>query len=232
MKLAVISDLHLDFWEYSEKTSRFALLENIYDKCRAGNPDRIIVAGDFWDGYFNFEPCVDPMIFEVYGNHDFYGCHWDDYCENLWFHGGMALSTLWSGFQNSIFPGQLIMQQISDDKEIDGLSVERMMAFFESACNEIADGDPDIIVTHFPPSRQSVHPRYDGNPLNPYFTNDLDNFILERNLKAKLWVCGHVHHKHEYYIGDMRVVCNPCGYPGENHRRFADYEPLFIRVET
>ena len=61
---------------------------------------------------------------------------------------------------------------------------------------------------------RSCHEKYAGNPLNPYFCNNLDNFILDT--KPFLWIHGHTHSEFDYFLGDTRVICNPLGYPGEN----------------
>jgi Icc-related predicted phosphoesterase len=76
-------------------------------------------------------------------------------------------------------------------------------------------------MTHFPPILQSEHPKYAGDPYNPYFVNDLPDLV--RELKPKLWVHGHTHSAFDYEFEGVRVVCNPIGYPGENIK-----EPIFM----
>lgn len=73
-----------------------------------------------------------------------------------------------------------------------------------------------IVISHFAPSMKSVTPEYENSPLNPYFCNNLDSLIENSNIKG--WVHGHVHSKHDYMIGNTRVLCNPRGYPTEGHK--------------
>lgn len=71
----------------------------------------------------------------------------------------------------------------------------------------------DIVITHHAPSFKSIHPDYVGNELNGCYASSLEELILDK--KTALWVHGHVHHHHDYMIGDTRIVCNPAGYVGE-----------------
>lgn len=70
-----------------------------------------------------------------------------------------------------------------------------------------------IIVSHFTPSYQSIHPRWNGKASNKYFSNNLDDLILE--YQPDVWVHGHTHDAFDYMIGKTRILCNPHGYPGE-----------------
>jgi predicted phosphodiesterase len=66
-----------------------------------------------------------------------------------------------------------------------------------------------VVVTHHLPHARSVHPRYQGDPLNPSFASDLS--ALVRN-PVQLWIHGHTHESIDYQIDGTRVVCNPRGY--------------------
>ena len=71
----------------------------------------------------------------------------------------------------------------------------------------------DIVVTHYLPSHQCVHPYYKNSSLNRFFVCEMDELILDR--KPKLWLFGHTHSPIDTMIGETRVVCNPHGYPRE-----------------
>lgn len=77
-----------------------------------------------------------------------------------------------------------------------------------------------IVVTHFVPTMQCIHPRYKDDPLNPYFINDLDSMI--DLWKPELWLFGHTHMSFDqiHSNGKTRLICNPRGYPGEHSKRF------------
>lgn len=92
-----------------------------------------------------------------------------------------------------------------------------------------------IVVTHFAPSLHSLHFRYRGQLLNPYFINNLpDTHPLFQ--QVPLWVHGHTHSSFDYRVGNCRVVCNPRGYL-QRHRdglpENPDYSPSFhVQVEV
>ena len=53
--------------------------------------------------------------------------------------------------------------------------------------------------------------------MNGAFASDLDDFIAYRP-QIRLWTHGHTHEPFDYMIGETRVVCNPRGYSGREHR--------------
>ncbi len=74
-------------------------------------------------------------------------------------------------------------------------------------------GQVDVVVTHWPPTKEAIHPKFDGNELNPYFINDKEDLV--REIGAKLWISGHTHEAYDYLIGETRCIGNPTGYSGE-----------------
>ena len=82
------------------------------------------------------------------------------------------------------------------------------------------------VVTDFAPSRRSIHPRFQGSPLNGCFVSDLEDRILK--WQPSLWLHGHVHDSFDYFVGSTRIVANPRGYaPGgvvENPR----FDPTLV----
>lgn len=66
-----------------------------------------------------------------------------------------------------------------------------------------------VVVTHHLPLRQSVHPRYEGDALNPAFASDLPHLV---RAPACLWIHGHTHESLDYVANGTRIVCNPRGY--------------------
>ena len=68
----------------------------------------------------------------------------------------------------------------------------------------------DIVITHYPPSEQSISFKFKGNRLNPFFYNSLDDLII--GSKAAMWVHGHTHVHMDYKINNTHIICNPKGY--------------------
>lgn len=88
---------------------------------------------------------------------------------------------------------------------------------------------PTVVITHHAPSRQSIHPRFAGSPLNASFVSDLER--LADGQRAQLWIHGHTHDSFDYQVKGTRVVCNPRGYAKEG----VNENPLFdshFRVEV
>lgn len=81
---------------------------------------------------------------------------------------------------------------------------------------EACDPEKTIVMTHFGPHPDSVHPIYRDDPratlLNPYYCNNTG--LIEKHQPA-LWVHGHTHELLDYQVGRTQVFCNPRGYSGE-----------------
>jgi hypothetical protein len=87
--------------------------------------------------------------------------------------------------------------------------------------------------SHHAPFPGSIHPDFQGDALNAFFVNNLNP---ERFPKTQLWIHGHVHTPFDYLVpaGDheMRVVCNPLGYPMTRVRRRVGVKVAEIGVQT
>jgi len=75
-----------------------------------------------------------------------------------------------------------------------------------------------IIVTHHAPSVLSISKEFRNDPLSAAFSSNLDEFV--KHSGCSLWIHGHIHRSADYYIGDTRIICNPCGYPDEFNTGF------------
>ena len=83
-------------------------------------------------------------------------------------------------------------------------------------------GQVDVVITHWPPTKGAIHPRYKGDALNPYFINDHEDLV--RTIGAKLWISGHTHEAYDYRVGITRCIGNPTGFSGE-HRQSERFRP-------
>ena len=71
-----------------------------------------------------------------------------------------------------------------------------------------------IVITHHAPSRQSVAPQYQDDPLTPAYASRMESVVQ----LADLWIHGHMHDSFDYTVGECRVVCNPRGYASKGKR--------------
>lgn len=130
-------------------------------------------------------------------------------------------STLWTDFDNN---NEEIMQKapmVMNDFRIIRNFNPRFCAlvhdnerkFIENTLDETPESKNKVVVTHHLPSFESVSPRFrtgNATSLNAFFYTELSHIVE----KSDLWICGHTHDSHWYYINDSLVVCNPFGYLG------------------
>ncbi len=83
---------------------------------------------------------------------------------------------------------------------------------------------PTVVVTHHCPHELSVAPQYAGDKLNPAFTTDMDEMIME--FQPDVWIHGHTHANFDYVVPgtNTRVVCNPRGYVRQKYDRLKEVE--------
>ena len=86
----------------------------------------------------------------------------------------------------------------------------------------------DVVITHWPPTKEAIHPSFEGDKLNPYFNNDREDLV--RQVGAKLWISGHTHEPFDYEIGPTRCIGNPAGYAGESRWRRGFRPDLVVEI--
>lgn len=228
MKLRIASDLHFEFMRDGGDSLLTELIHEDFDV--------LVLAGDVcsFKGLNNTLGRIceavspRPVVF-VLGNHEAYGGSWmaavevlrrvEARCPNL--HGleqqtvtlmGQRFvgCTLW--YPHSGVPGRMDrsigdFQAIKDVYDFLPDTARSSAAFLAQT---VQPGD--VVVTHYLPHPLSVHPQYQGSPLNRYFLHNLQHTV--ENNGAKLWAHGHTHKSMDYRAGTTRVVCNPFGYIG------------------
>lgn len=76
---------------------------------------------------------------------------------------------------------------------------------------------PVVVVSHHAPCAMSIADCYRGDMLNAAYYSELSELIFD-NPEIQLWCHGHLHNPSDYVLGATRVVCQPRGYFGEEHR--------------
>jgi predicted phosphodiesterase len=85
---------------------------------------------------------------------------------------------------------------------------------------------PTVVITHHAPSAQSIHPRFEGSPLNACFVSNAEH--LAGGDRVQLWIHGHTHDSFDYQLNGTRVVCNPRGYARDGVNENTRFDPHFI----
>jgi len=273
MKIAVMSDLHLEFdATWADKPMHRVLSSDAIDfYARPPQPkaDVLVLAGDIHGGplavdwvahHFSMRAILIGGNHEPYGHELFRTIAYSRqrssatngrviFLERATWEGHVAAgerarficATLWTDFQlygTSGVSMRLAQEQLEDFRVI---SIERgyklrtlrpadtarmhqtSVAFLRNELSRPFDG-VTVVVTHHAPSRRSIAPRFQDDPLNPAFASNLEPLI--DTYQPSLWIHGHMHDSFDYMIGRTRVVCNPRGYfPDQLNPHF---DPHFI----
>jgi len=230
MKVKLISDLHLEF-------SQFSIT---YD-----NEDILIIAGDispyinmslnFVKNYLNKYP--NTIVLYILGNHDYYGrsiqetnTFWESIVlDNFYYIQNQSIvidgirffgSTLWTDMDNFNSNTVNIAKKIINDYHLikgptiksNFLPLHSYKIHNESKMELIKcldeSKEPVVVITHHLPSYKSIADKYKHLPANGSFASNLDD-LVER---AYMFFHGHTHTSFDYHIGNTRVICNPRGY--------------------
>lgn len=83
-----------------------------------------------------------------------------------------------------------------------------------------------IIITHHCPAAECILEKYRDNPtLNSSYVSSLENYIKKHN-NIKCWICGHVHNRKHFKVGNCLIIQNPRGY--ESYGESYSWTPNFI----
>jgi len=243
MKIAIASDLHLEF-------APLKLTNN-------ENADVLILAGDICTAkhlvkYLDFfKDCAEQFKHVVYiaGNHEHYNYMFNDTLKDL--KEGLAVwenihvldnetfeydgkvfigTTLWTdmnkGCAHTMLQAEAFMPDFRIVKYNDSVNYTKLtplqstkehdksVKYVQHVIENSKDKDV-IVVSHHAPSKKSIHRRYAHETLmNGAFHSELD-YMMELADNIKLWIHGHMHDEFNYNIGITNVVCNPRGYPKE-----------------
>lgn len=239
MKIRVLSDLHLEFSNWSPPPC---------------DEDVVVLAGDIHEGhagiawarkYFGARPIV-----YVPGNHEYYGRDLDGIRNGLREGGrkhdvhvldadevvidGVRFcgATLWTDFElEGSHPKAVGRAMRKCQAGMADFHVIRRWgsALWPEDTREIHHAQRDwlrralagrtslgegfagrtVVVTHHAPCARSIAPRFAGDALNPAFASDLTDLMTP---EVQLWIHGHMHNSSDYVERGTRVICNPRGY--------------------
>lgn len=243
MKVAVLSDIHLEFGDY-----------------HPGDGDVLVLAGDiatacsysfrgedkFRERYdLFFERCVEGFnkVFYVMGNHEHYNHFFNEtdqiLRENLpagitllndqsEFYNGWHFvgSTLWSNFQGKDPNSMAICQGRLNDYQsihVKGEKYRRLtttdtLTEHEKSVKWLNQclptlNGPIFMISHHCPSFLSIEESYTGSDTIGAYASNLEG-LIRRHENVKVWAHGHVHGSNSYLIDGCHIISNPRGYCG------------------
>lgn len=226
MKIAIISDLHLEY--HKDKGAAFIVSLDPTDI------DVLILAGDISEiNHINFaieKFCEKyPVVLMVSGNHEYYtsdagnvlfsfenleeqfpNFHFLD--NNIFELNGKRFlgTTLWYRFVNPALSWKWSdFRFINDFESWVYKESDKGIKFLEDNLKE-----NDIVISHFLPSPKLIAPQHEGDPTNVFYVCNVEKLIEER--KPSHWFFGHTHTAMDVKIGQTRLVCNPRGYINKN----------------
>ena len=228
MRILIASDLHTEFHKDSGKTVFQELAKN-------EGVDVLVLAGDTglirdhsFQQVIQYQACrLFSHVVAVLGNHEFYGSDREKVmrevselkqkCPN--FHP-LENDTVTINGQRFVGCTLWFPDRPRSVMHRHGLSdfhyIKNFVGWVFTANTESQSflrrtlTQDDIVVTHHIPSWQGTLPYWWSQPMSDFFVCELDTLIEEA--QPKMWVYGHTHNQHDFYIGKTRLVCNPFGY--------------------
>lgn len=259
MKLAIASDIHLEFGPLTLKNEQKA--------------DILILAGDLliakhleyvdaYDYYYEFIDNVSsefPNIIYILGNHEHYHYNFNDTYNDIKFRLAeypnfhilekesiifdnikFICGTMWSDFNKAdpltMFQIKQIMNDfnlIANDKKLftpeDALNDH--LKFLEFAIEELknSEGKSVVMITHHSPSFSTVNDKFSHNTIMNGGYCSDLNNLILDNPKIKLWIAGHQHDKYDFMIGPTRLINNARGYYGHELQSY-DFSLKYLNI--
>lgn len=231
MKIQILSDLHLEFSDLKDVQAPNADVVVLAGDIHTGTNAIEWIKREF----------TKPVVY-IAGNHEFYNnIHWEVQndlakasleLDNFHYLNGETVEidgvtfwgdTLWTNFEvyGDREKAKAIAQAYMNDYRMirvdqeHKLTPEHTLEWHDYAIQYLQETisyryENLVVVSHHGPSRKSIPENYHGEDTNPAYVSDLEDLIRDSGIK--LWIHGHTHSSHDYYIHDTRVVCNPRGY--------------------
>jgi predicted phosphohydrolase len=122
-------------------------------------------------------------------------------------------TTLWSKVTNPTYK----TNDLYSIHDLDYVAYNRLNRMSVDFLEDALQNENCIVITHHMPSSSLIDVKYlspSMRPYNQWFYCDMDH-LFKPNIKA--WFYGHTHMPSNVAIKDIPFLCNPIGYPGENH---------------
>jgi Icc-related predicted phosphoesterase len=243
MRLHILSDIHLEFADYTIAKT---------------DADLTVLAGDIHAKLKGIkwirERLAHKRVLYVCGNHEFYGekfprlidkirieangsciCFLENEgveIDGFFFYGG----TLWTDMAlhgNARVCAIEAEQRMNEYRRVrnsqkgyrklravDTMAHHRKFLRGLKEFSKKIDNKRLVVISHHAPSSRSLHDCRSSNMLNCAYASRLDAFI--NDISPAVWIHGHIHHSVDYMIGKTRVLANPRGYRDSVNYDFVD----------
>lgn len=231
MRVQLLSDLHLEFYDYQGRSNFYASLDS-------SNVDVLLLCGDICsltlleEVMHEFAYRYDKILY-VNGNHElYYTSPFELEKERQRLSGLSSLQNLtWLNNSSVVIDGikfyggtkwyperkdkrkhEESKRYMGDFKVIKDLEpwVYRQHQEF---VNGLIEARPDVVLSHHIPSKTFTPLRFKGFSTNHYFCTSMEEYAQEANVKY--WFYGHTHDCQNTIIGNTNYICNPKAYPTE-----------------
>ena len=257
MKIQIASDLHLEMRKHNEpELHDFCPVEDRDVLVLAGDIGTYVNAWSFVEQ----ELRRSPVIY-VPGNHEYYSWQTREHTDDAWKNKARQYPDLHYLIAEGVTIGGVRFWGAPWYSDLFGRRDKRYLKFVEGSINDFdpkfddfgrwtvarhleeharqtkllrEEADlVDVVITHWPPTRDAIAPRLKGDGLNGYFVNDREDLV--EDIGAQIWISGHVHDPYRAVVGNTVLIGNPTGYSrdplecGLFRRDFAiDVEPLVL----
>ena len=232
MKIAIASDLHLEFADLDFDNPGADVLVLAGDICTLRHLDGDGKLGKRFRDFFKRCTSRFPHVLYVLGNHESYGYRVEKSLARAREIPGVTLldnavveidkvrfwgATLWSDLSNPM--DSIIAQRFMNDFKVirtegglRSLRPQDTTQWHRESVESVRGAQAHVVVTHHAPSMRSIPPKFKGDALSAAYASPLDDVVLD--LAPQVWIHGHVHSRNNYAIGNTQVVSNPRGYVG------------------
>jgi len=235
MRILLISDLHLDFFDcYSA--------ERFIKSFRANKADVVAFAGDL-SGYEFLKDAIKILcehfaeIIFVPGNHEFYMAPTKESVFELLENAQIKFPNF-KFLYNSIYKKGKIRflgttlwfpetpQSLHNTFRINDFNYINDFENWVYDENDLAMKflnqnlqRGDFVITHHLPSWKSVDYQYKDSTINCYYVCNIEDAAFKR--KPRIWQHGHSHTSKNYTINKTSVICNPLDYYPNTNSSFS-----------
>jgi predicted MPP superfamily phosphohydrolase len=128
-------------------------------------------------------------------------------------------ATMWSNTNEIAYSRMMDRYSFESRQEVIDMH-EESAYLLNKFIGEYHSTKPLIVITHHLPSFSLIDQKYrQYGSLNTGFASELDYMIKS---PVSYWIYGHTHTSNNTVLNNVKLICNPHGYPGIESRYFKD----------